>query len=92
MRNDTGNGSESEGEGEDESETRGWLDRVAKGGFHAKFSGGGDGAICVGREKGRWVKREASSRIREEMKTMQEARGREVVVKTALCQAQTRTP
>lgn len=34
-----------------ESETRGWLDRVAKGGFHAKFSGGGDGAICVGREK-----------------------------------------
>lgn len=42
--------------------------------------------------KGRWVKREASSRIREEMKTMQEAREREVVVKTALCQAQTRTP
>lgn len=74
MRNDTGNGNESESE--DESETRGWLDRVAKGGFHAKFSGGGDGAICVGREKGRWVKREASSRIREEMKTMQEARGR----------------
>jgi hypothetical protein len=45
------NESESESESEDESETRGWLDRVAKGGFHAKFSGGGDGAICVGREK-----------------------------------------
>lgn len=43
-------GSGNESESEDESETRGWLDRVAKGGFHAKFSGGGDGAICVGRE------------------------------------------
>jgi hypothetical protein len=49
MSNATGSGNESENE--DENETRGWLDRVAKGGFHANFSGGGDGAICDGREK-----------------------------------------
>jgi hypothetical protein len=85
-------GNDSENENENESETRGWLDRVAKGGFHAKFPGGGDGAICVGREERLWIKREASSRRTEEMKTMQEARECEVVVKTALCQAQTRTP